>query len=185
MWLFESVVQHFLKVVQNFDPKKDYGIKIRLQHAICLSVLKKGETTNPRKFMEENLNKFTKGKRSFETNRELVYHAFWCGKKIGMLKELPHEDSWVPTSYVNFCKLESVSYFIKQLRKSRYRNVNPGKAAGTGHAYAYHLWGFNNWLHGKTFEFTHEMTYWIQNTHFVVKYRRINPWNHGHMEELI
>lgn len=150
------MVQHFLKVVQAFDPKKDYGTKIRLQHAKCLSVLKKGETINPRKFMEENLNKFTKGKRSFKTNRELVYHAFFYGKKIGILKELPHEESGVPISFANFCKLETVSYFIGQLRKSRYRHVDPGKSTGTRHAYAYRLWKFNNWLHGKTFEFTHE-----------------------------
>lgn len=151
------MVQHFLKVVQAFDPDKDYEIKIRLQYVKCLSVLKKGETINPRKFIEENQDKFTKGKRSFKSNSQLVYHAFWYGKKIGMLKELSHEDSGVPISYENFCKLESVSYFISQLRKSRYRNVDPGKATGTRHAYAYRLWSFNNWLHGKTFEFTHEI----------------------------
>src|SRR6185312_11630304 len=107
--------------------KKDYGTNIRSQYAKCLSVLKKGETVNPRKFIDENLNKFTKGKRSFKSNSQLVYHAFWYGKKIGILKELTHEESGVPISFANFCKLETVSYFIEQLKKSGYKNVEPGK----------------------------------------------------------
>jgi hypothetical protein len=90
------MVQNFLKVVDAFDPDKDYGEEIRPQYARCLSVLKKGETINPREFIKKNLDKFTKGKRSLKSNSQLIYHAFWVGKFIGILKELPHEESGLP-----------------------------------------------------------------------------------------
>lgn len=151
------MVQTLVEVIEEFDPTKDYGIEIRKQYRMCLSVLKKGEKINPNEFIQNHLNKFTHGTKSFKTNREAVYHAFWIGKKIGILKSLPQEESGVYISFDDFCNLDSVSYFIDQLRESRYRNVTPGKGTGTRDAYAYRLWRFDRWLHGKTFSFNKEV----------------------------
>jgi hypothetical protein len=43
------------------------------------------------------------------------------------------------------------------LRGSRYKNPALKKDAGTASAYTYRLWNFNNWIHGKTFEFNVEI----------------------------
>lgn len=116
-------MQTLVEVIEEFDPTKDYGIEIRKQYRMCLSSLKKGQKINPNEFIRNNLNKFTHGTKPFKTNREAVYHAFWIGKKIGILKSLPCEESGVYISFDNFCNLDSVSYFIEQLRENRYRNL--------------------------------------------------------------
>ena len=147
------MVKTLLEVITEFDPNKYSGIKIRPQFAKCLSVLKKGQKINPKQFVADHLNEFTHGAKPFKTNREVVYHSFWIGKKIGMLKTLPQEKSGLPISFDDFCKLETISYFMEQLRGPRYKNTKPEKNVGTKYSYAYRLWSFNNWLHGKTFEF--------------------------------
>lgn len=151
------MVQTLVEVIEEFDPVKDYGIEIRKQYRMCLSVLKKGQKINPNEFIKSNLNRFTHGKKSFKTNREAVYHAFWIGKKVGILKPLSREESGVHNSFDNFCNPESVSYFIDQHRESRYRNLTAVKGTGTRYAYGYLLWRFDTWLHGKTFPFNQEV----------------------------
>ena len=55
---------------------------------------------------------------------------------------------------MDFCQLESVSYFASQLRGSKYRNLkDTRKLSSTKKDYLYRLWEFNNWLHGKSFDF--------------------------------
>lgn len=147
------MVKTFLKVVEEFDSSKNYGIKIRPQFGKVLSTLKKNQLVNPDEFINENLDKFTKGKRSFETNRLLIYHAFGIGKKIGILKPMSHKDISNTISFDDFCKLETVSYFIQQLRGSRFKNLKKTKMGSTQYAYANKLWAFNNWLHDKEFDF--------------------------------
>jgi len=56
--------------------------------------------------------------------------------------------------FVEFCKQETVLYCIKQLRSSKFKNLIPQeKLSSTQKSYAYCLWRFNNWLHGRTFDF--------------------------------
>ena len=58
------------------------------------------------------------------------------------------------TPFVEFCKQETVLYCIKQLRGSKFKNLIPQeKLSSTQKSYAYCFWRFNNWLHGRTFEF--------------------------------
>lgn len=145
------MVKTLLKVVEEFDSSKDYGVNIRPQFGKVLSILKKDQIVNQNDFINGNLDKFTKGKRSINTNRVLIYHAFQIGKKIGILT--PQNETSVPISFSDFCKLETVSYFIQQLRGSRFRNLKQAKMGSTRYAYANKLWAFNNWLHGKEFDF--------------------------------
>lgn len=140
-------------VIEKFNPKKDYSIKIRAQYAKCLASLRKGQTMNPHEFVKAHLNEFTSKPISFKSNRELVQHSFTIGKRIGMLRVLTQEETGYSISYENFCKLETVTYFISQMRGSSYRNLTPKKLGGTAGAYSWRLWKFNEWLHGKTFEF--------------------------------
>ena len=149
------VIQYY-NVVEEFDQNKSYGIKIRNQYVKCLVALKKGDKVNPYKFTEEHLNEFTKKPRSFATNRLIIYHSFTIAKKIGILEEIPLEEKGIAKPLEEFRNLETVQYFINQLKGSRYRNINPKKEVGTASAYSYRLWHFNNWIAGKSFEFTTE-----------------------------
>lgn len=66
-----------------------------------------------------------------------------------------------PLTFDEFTKLESVSYFLSQLRKSRLQNlpVDKNNFSGTQRRYCYNLVSFNNWLIGKKFEIN--QTRWI------------------------
>jgi len=145
------------KVIENFDTKKDYGIKIRNQYARCLCAMNLGEVFDARNFTEKHLHEFTLKTRTFHTNRQIVYQSITIGKKVGMLEALPLEKLGIYMSFEDFCNLESVRYFMEQLRGSRYRNIDPKKGVGTSHSYGYRLWHFNNWLHGRAFEFHTEV----------------------------
>ncbi len=147
------MVQTFYLVKEEFDPDKDYGIEIRKQFGKCLSVLKKGERINLNEFVQSHLNQFTSMEQSLKSNRTLIYHSFTIGKKIGMLETLSQEESGMSISMDNFRKLESISYLMLQLGGSKYKNLKTTKDRGTAISYAYKLWKFNEWLHGKTFEF--------------------------------
>ena len=147
------VFKQYYEVIEEFDSKKDYGIEMRKQYAECLSVLKKGEKVNPLEIARNYLNSFTKKPRKFETNKDIAYHSFGIAKKLGMLKSIPKEQENVAMPQDQFYKLETVQYFMRQHRGSRYKNIKPKNDAGTANAYGYKLWQFNNWLAGKTFEF--------------------------------
>ncbi len=139
--------------MNEFNRKKEYGIKIRDQYAKCLASLRKGQTINPDEFVKAHLNEFTSRELSLKSNRGLVYHSLSIGKKIGMLRVLTQEETGYSISFKNFCELETVKYFTKQLRGSSHKNLKSKKLGGTAEAYAWKLWKFNEWLHGKTFEF--------------------------------
>ncbi len=71
-----------------------------------------------------------------------------------------------PLSFNEFIKLETVSYFLSQLRKSRLKNlpVDKNNFSGTQRRYSYNLMAFNNWLIGKQFEIN--QTRWIDQDTF-------------------
>lgn len=139
-------------IVKNeYDCKTDYGIKIRKQYAKCLSNLKKGQSVNPFSFAQQHKNEFTR-KHSVKSHKAVVYHSFSIGKKIGLLRLATKEELGIPITFKEFCKLESVAYFIDQLSKTDYKNLKAKELTGTAEKYSYELWYFNNWLYGKSIE---------------------------------
>jgi len=52
----------------------------------------------------------------------------------------------VQISFQNFCKLESVSFFMSQLRGNKRRNTIPKSIVSTKKNYLYSLWNFHYWL---------------------------------------
>ncbi len=57
----------------------------------------------------------------------------------------------------DFCNLESVQYFLSQLRGNKLKNLEPKSITsdnGTKRLYLQANYQFNNWLHGKSFEFS-------------------------------
>ena len=73
-----------------------------------------------------------------------------------------------PLTFDEFTKLESISYFLSQLRKSRLKNlpVEKNNFSGTQRRYCYNLLAFNNWLIGKQFEIN--QTRWIDQGQKIV-----------------
>jgi len=142
------------KVLKKFDSKKDYGFDIRPQFARCLAVMKKGEEIDSKAFAKQHKNEFTQRRNTLEATLAVVYKAISIGKKIGVLKEIPNDS--VPILYDDFCKLETISYFRSQLRGSNRKNIK-SVTDGTKDTYTRHLHYFNNWIFGKTLEYTQEV----------------------------
>ncbi len=141
------------EVKDDFTNRKLYQEKIRPQYARLLSTLTIGQVVNQKQFIEEHIDEFTR-KKGLSTTADVVRHAFMVGRKIGMLKLVSDQKNGIPISYDEFCKLETVSYFMNQHRESKYKHLEPPSDAGTAHSYGYRLWNFNNWLYDKEFEFT-------------------------------
>jgi hypothetical protein len=142
------------KVLKQFDSSKDYGFEIRPQYARCLVVMKKGDEIDSKAFAKEHKNEFTQRRNTLEATLAVVYKAISIGKKIGVLKEIPNDS--VPILYDDFCKLKTVSYFRSQLRGSNRKNIE-SVTNGTKDTYTRHLHYFNNWIFGKTLEYTKEI----------------------------
>ncbi|TAK16091.1 MAG: hypothetical protein EPO37_08985 [Nitrosarchaeum sp.] len=142
------------EVLKIFDSGKDYGFDIRPQYAKCLSVMKNGDKFDSNQFVKDHRNEFTQRRNTVEANLAVIYKAITLGKRIGMLKEIPNDNT--PILFNDFCKLETVSYFRNQLRGSNRKNTKSG-TNGTKDTYARHLYYFNNWVFGKNLEYTTEI----------------------------
>lgn len=112
----------YLLVVEEFDQNKSYPIKIRPQYARILSSFQKGQKINPKECINENQSQFTM-KDTQKANAGAIYHALTLGRKIGVLRDLTDVESGAPISFEDFCRLETVQYFINQHKGSRYKNL--------------------------------------------------------------
>ena len=114
-----------------------------------LSSLQKGESFEARKFVKERMPRFTNSANA-RNIANMGYRYLRDGKKLGMLHEKSKEGKSI--SFENFIKLDSVAYWISQLSSTKFKNVKCNTILhGTQATHGYHLWAFNEWLHGKTF----------------------------------
>lgn len=143
-------------VVEEFDPKKDYGQRIPPRIQGILSLLQKDQTLLSRDFFESNKDKI---KEFLQTKTDRAAHkaveaSFPVGVKIGIIKKLkgPNDGR---ISFEDFCNIPEVKYWLLQLRCSNIKNLilPSSKKLGTRGIYAYKLWSFHCWLSGKTFPF--------------------------------
>ena len=138
------------EVIQEYDPDKNYQIHITPTIAKYLSLLKKGQKIEPRKFIEDNIKGATT-KATAKSAERMIYRGLGIGKKLGLLKNL----DIYPISFKDFCRLESIEYCASQLKGTNYKHLTAGSNDwSTRKLYLYKLWNFNNWLASQTFEFT-------------------------------
>ena len=137
-----------IEVLENYNPDKNYKIHIRKQIATVLSKLEKGKQYKLVDLINENDGVVTREKNLAST-RDVFKHAIKIGKETGIIKEIIH----VPISFENFCELDTVFYMRKQLKQTKFKNVEAKtkhSGGGTRRSYSLLLWHFNNWLHDKT-----------------------------------
>jgi hypothetical protein len=139
------------EVLGKFNSNKDYGFDIRRQYGQCLSVMKKGDKINSREFAIAHRGEFVQRRNTIEANLAVVQQAVSIGKRIGMLKEIPHDK--VPILYKDFCKLPSISKFRNRVSGSNRENTKSSND-GSKDTYTRHLHYFNNWIVEKTIQYT-------------------------------
>jgi len=174
------MVQKTFEVISEFNPKKKYGVSIENREAKVLSVLKKGDKTSQKEFIDKHLDEFSLNNKkiAYHSNQQLVYRSFKLGKIIGILQELKNNEM----SFDEFNNLESIQYCKQQLRGSKFKNLSPEKTSfnSTQRIYFYHLWDFSKWLTGRTFE--HEEFYQQDEDIFKRKTKKVSL---KHLEHLL
>ena len=123
--------------------------KITNQCKNALSSLQKGEKLEAKKFIREKMPKFCKT-TNIRNITNMGYKHLKVGTNIGMLYLESKEQKSI--SFENFIKLDSVEYWISQLSSTKFKNIKSNSILhGTQATHGYHLWAFNEWLHGKLF----------------------------------
>lgn len=143
------MVNRTYQVIDEFNPDKEYSVKIRKGIAQCLSLMKKGELIRPSEFAQKHHKKITR-KDNVLASIQAVSLSIKTGKQIGVIKEVNTE----PISFEEFRELETVKHFVSQLRKSRFKHSEATyvrKMSGTASSYLYQLRQFHNWLIGREF----------------------------------
>lgn len=114
-----------------------------------LSSLVKGDSFEARKFVKEKVSEFSKSANA-RNIANMGYRYLREGKKLGILREENKEQKSI--SFENFIKIDTVAYWISQLSSTKFKNIKCNSILhGTQATHGYHLWAFNEWLHGKTF----------------------------------
>ena len=148
------MVQVRYKVVESFDPQKDYGVNITRQVSQCLQILKKGQEFEPKEItMQCQYDQTLMRNPNFMRAKCIVSEAMTMGTKIGLLDSV----KLVPMTSNEFLQLETVQYFKDQLRgfkQNHMESTNQGTLGGTQKLYLNRIWFFSNWLSGREFEIT-------------------------------
>ncbi len=149
------------QVLENFDPSKNYPIDVQTRFKKCMALFKQGDILTQVEFAklhQEELGIRVKGNDA--NALWITRKGFQIDQKIGIIKEVDINS----ISFKDFCQFETVEYYSKQLRGVRYKNLKVTKKAhSTKEQYLYRLYEFNNWLHGKAFEFS-KIRYIDENT---------------------
>jgi len=143
----ETVTYTVINTINDID--SSHTDTITDQCKKVLSSLQKGETFEARVFVKEKMPKFTNSANA-RNIANIGYRYLRDGKKLGMLYEETKEEKSI--SFENFIKIDSVKYWISQLSSTKFKNLKCNTILhGTQATHGYHLWAFNEWLHGKTF----------------------------------
>lgn len=142
------------KVIDLFDPTKNYGKNISRQVSLCLNSLKLGREFEPKEITQECESDGVMMKNpNFLRAKCIVSEAMTIAKEIGLIDTVKTR----PMSFSEFLKLETVQYFKEQLRgfkQNHMESTNQGILGGTQKLYLNRVWSFSNWLVGKEFEIT-------------------------------
>ena len=141
------------QVIEEFELDKHSQSKMTPSVIKCLKLFKKGTEFQPKQFIEENADYLTsRSKDKVNACQALVSKSLKFGRELGIIKLVQKN----PLTYQEFCEIESIKYMASQLRGSKTKNLTlkKGHDNSTKRHYTLQLYYFNNWLHGKTFEFT-------------------------------
>ena len=167
-------------MLEEYDPKK-HNVKLRPSVLKCITLFKKGDTFEPKDMIVDHADYLASknAKSKLVASKHVVDNTLKIAKELGIIKEpeldvLPFEE---------FCQLETIQYFSEQLKgtKTKYlKSVNYDSS--TKRNYLYRAWEFNNWLHGKSFEF--KQTKHLTETQFEVVTEKITLEGLEHFLEL-
>ncbi|MCV0372644.1 MAG: hypothetical protein K5793_03725 [Nitrosarchaeum sp.] len=138
------------QVVEEYDESKHGSIEHPFRIKKCILTFKKGDQFQPKDFLQKHGSIFTKNGTVNKSSQTTLSYAIKFGREKGLLERIETQ----PITFVDFQNLETISYFANQVRGSKYKNIESHKLASTRKSYLQSLYKFNNWLYGKSFEFS-------------------------------
>ncbi|MHA7647351.1 hypothetical protein [Nitrosopumilus sp. S4] len=168
------------QVLEEYDPKK-HNVKLRPSVLKCITLLKKGDTFEPKNLIVENADYLASknAKSKLVASKHVVDNTLKIAKELGIIKE-PES---IGLSFEDFCQLDTVQYFSEQLKGTKTKYLKSvSYDSSTKRNYLYRTWEFNNWLHGKTFEF--KQTKHLTETQFEIVTEKITIEGLEHFLEL-
>ena len=143
-------------VICKFDADVVYDIHVRPQHQKILGSLELGQKLQPVNFIKSHVGQFGNTK-TVQITADAVYKAFSVGCKIGILQKnnvnANARKSRYTKSFAEFCVQETISYWMGQLRGSRYKHLEGKTTNSTQMQYAREARRFDFWLAEKSFTF--------------------------------
>jgi len=142
----------YFEILESFDGTKHEHAKTTPSILKCLELFKKGDIISPKQFAEANVSILNKRSAKLNATLYTVDRSIKIAKDLGLIQLVDDK----PITLKDFYALDSVQYFISQLRGSKLKNLKTDglKENTTRRSYVQQLYHFNNWLHGKTFEFS-------------------------------
>lgn len=141
------------KILGRFDKQKHH-VKVTPSIEKCLKLFQEGQTFRPTEFIAYNHGRFTKPNTSIHNTAKIFWQSVKIAEGLGIIEKINDR----PLTIHEFMNLHTVRWWLDQLPRSKFKNIKPsGRGFGlsaTQHGYLYNLYGFNNWLHGKSFPFT-------------------------------
>jgi hypothetical protein len=143
--------KHF-EIMANYDPLKHKNSKITGRIETCLKLFKKGDIISPSEFAKSNIMLLKNKSSKIDAIKNTVDKTIHVAKELGIVSLIQDK----PISYADFCNLDTIQYFVSQLRGSKLKNLesNSIKDNTTKRHYVQQIYHFNNWLHDKEFEFS-------------------------------
>ena len=143
----------YFEVIDPYSIKKHGEIKDSPNVLKCVELLKKGDIVSINEFAKQHADVLKNRSSEHKATLYTVRKGFDFARKNGIVSEFDER----PISYDDFTNLESVQYFISQLRGNKLKNLESKGILGdngTKKQYVQATYQFNNWLHGKSFEFS-------------------------------
>jgi len=139
------------EVVEEYSPQKQYEIHLRKKLVTCISLMRKGDQFHPTDFAKKHHATLTSSNDP-NVAKNIVCETVSIGKRIGLIQDVKSSH----ISFEDFCKLDTVIHFNKQLRKSHFKHIEASKSkqSGTQNAYLYSIYHFHIWLVGRNFKCT-------------------------------
>ncbi len=137
-------------VIDEYSEQKHGSLEFPFRIKKCIMTFKKGDQFQPKDFLQKHGSIFTKNGSVNKSSQTTLSYAIKFGRENGILEKIETES----ISFADFQNLETVSYFTNQIRGSKYKNIINHKLTSTRKSYLQALYKFNNWLYGKSFEFS-------------------------------
>jgi len=167
------------EVKEDYSPEKNYQVHLRNKITTCLSLMRKGDQFQPIEFARKHQTQLTTSSDLYVA-KNIVSKTVSIAKKIGLIEQIESKD----ISFKDFCNLETVLHFKRQLRKSHFKHLDSAKTktSGTQNAYLYSTHHFHNWLVGREFKCTVSTP--ISQFNFEIKPQTIKLQGIEHLLEL-